>query len=88
MSNFLKKIFLSQQLDDSVQSQTGVVYAHRSWIVRWESRHGEYSGNTKKEAEIFPIQEDAEAFKAQLEAAFKLIRHTSGNNVTIEENNP
>mgnify|MGYP003480214104 CR=1 FL=1 len=62
------------------------VYAHRSWIVRWESRYGAYSANTKKEAEIFPLEEDAIAFKDALEAAFKLIRHTSGNKVTIEEN--
>ncbi len=86
MSNFLKRIFLPAVLDNSVQSHTGVVYAHESWIVRWESRHGEYAGNTKKEAEIFPLKEDAEAFKSQLEAAFNLIRHTSGTKVTIEKN--
>ena len=77
--NLLKKILTTTQSEDHV-------YAHRSWIVRWESRHGEYSGNTKKEAEIFPIHDDAIAFKDALEAAFKLIRHTSGNKVTIEEN--
>lgn len=86
MSNFLKRIFLPQQLDDSVQSETGVVYAHKSWVVRWESRYGKYHTDVEKEAEIFPIKEDAEAFKDQLEAAFNLIRHTSGNKVTIEEN--
>ena len=86
MSNFLKRIFLPAVLDDSVQSQTGVVYAHESWIVRWESRHGTASWDTKPEAEIFPIEADAQAFKAQLDAAFKLIRHTSGTKVIIEKN--
>ena len=85
MNNFLKKIFLPAVLDDSVQSQTGEVYAHQSYVVRWTSRFGEYSQSTKPEAEIFPLKEDAEALKAQLEAAFKLIRHTSGNKVTIEK---
>lgn len=84
--SLLKRIFLPQRIDNSVQSETGVVYAHKSWVVRWESRYGQYSNDIKKEAEIFPIKEDAEAFKAQLEAAFRLIRHTSGVKVTIEEN--
>lgn len=85
MNGFLKRIFLPAVLDDSIQSQTGEVYAHQSYVVRWESRHSEYSSGTKQEVEIFPIKEDAEAFKTQLEAAFRLIRHTSGNKVTIEK---
>lgn len=85
MNNFLKRIFLPAVLDDSIQSQTGEVYAHQSYVVRWESRNGVWHDSTKPEVEIFPLKEDAEAFKAQLEAAFKLIRHTSGNKVTIEK---
>ena len=85
MNNFLKKIFLPAVLDDSVQSQIGEVYAHQSYVVRWTSRQTEWHSGTKPEAEIFPLKEDAEAFKAQLEAAFKLIRHTSGNKEKIEK---
>lgn len=77
--NLLRKIFLKEDLFNPP------VYAHKSWIVRWTSRHGEYSSDTRPQAEIFPLKEDAEAFKQALEAAFKLIRHTSGNRVTIEE---
>jgi len=74
--NLLKKILLPQSEQ---------VFAHKSWAVRWESRHGLYSGDTKPEIEVFPLKEDAVAFKQALEDAFKLIRHTSGTKVTIQE---
>jgi hypothetical protein len=55
------------------------------WRVDWESRYGSFSNNTKKETEVFTSEEDAKAFKLSLENAFKLIKHTSGNQVSIEK---
>ena len=54
-----------------------------TWEVRWDSRWGEYSGNIKPEIRVFPSKEGATAFGKALKDAFKLIKHTSGNRVTI-----
>lgn len=82
--NLLKRILLGGEHQPENQNQH--IYAHKSWVVRWQSRKGEYSSDTRPEAEVFPIYEDAVAFKQALENAFKLIRHTSGNRVVLEEN--
>lgn len=88
--NLLKKIFLSEPTKDipleGYNEPETVVYAHSSLVVRWESRHGEFHGDTKPEVEIFPLKEDAEAFAESLRNAFRLIRHKSGTKVTISEN--
>jgi hypothetical protein len=36
------------------------VKAYKTWVVRWDSRHGQYSGNTRPEVEVFTTKEDAE----------------------------
>jgi hypothetical protein len=53
------------------------------WEVRWESRHGEWSHNVKPEIRAFPTEDGARAFANALNAAFKLIKHTSGTKVTV-----
>lgn len=58
-----------------------------SWEVRWNSRHGEYSSDTRPEAMMFPSKEHAEKFKEALVCAFKLIKCTSGTKVTIKGRN-
>lgn len=55
------------------------------WVVRWWGRIGEYSSDVRPEMAIFTSQEDAVRFKALLEDAFRLIRHTAGNEVKIEK---
>ena len=57
----------------------------QTWSVRWYSRYGAYSTDTRKECEVFISKEDAEHFAGQLKAAFKLIKHTSGTYITIEK---
>jgi hypothetical protein len=80
MINIFKKLYIPKE------EKTSIV-AYKSWVVRWESRHTEYSGGTRPEAEIFPSKEDAMSFKKQLEEAFKLLRYTCPSTyVTIEEN--
>jgi hypothetical protein len=53
------------------------------WYVRWQSRHGEYYDDTQKEMEAFPSRQAAEEFAESLRNAFALVRHTSGNKVTV-----
>lgn len=77
--NLFKKIFIPNGQKESV-------IAYESWTVRWYSRNGEYSGDVRKECEIFTSEEDAEKFATQLREAFKLIKHTSRDRVVVEKN--
>lgn len=54
-----------------------------TWVVSWQSRHGIWNTDTKPEYEVFIDEDKAIEFKKALEAAFKLIRHTSRTKVTI-----
>jgi hypothetical protein len=66
--------------------ETVDVKAHRTWTVRWTSRHGQYSSDTRPEVEVFTTLEDAERFATELAAAFKMVRHTWGTYITVTEN--
>lgn len=61
------------------------VQAYEVWQVRWRSRFGEYSGETRPEVECFTTNEDAERFAKELRAAMALIRHTSNTRVHVEK---
>lgn len=63
------------------------VKAYKTWVVRWYSRNGECSYDTQPEAEIFTSKDDADKFARELQNAFKLIRHTFGTWVKVEDNN-
>ena len=58
--------------------------AIENWSVRWSSRYGSYSCDTRNECEFFTSKEDAEHFAEQLRDAYKLIKHTSGTSVSVE----
>lgn len=47
-----------------------------TWEVRWQSRSGDFSTDTRPEVATFYSPEEAEAFRLALVAAFKMIRHT------------
>ena len=66
--------------------ETVDVKAHRTWTVRWTSRHGKYNCDTRPEVEVFSSQEDAERFATELAAAFKMVRHTSDIYINVTEN--
>lgn len=59
--------------------------AVQMWAVRWHSRHGAYSPDTRPEMEAFTSKREALEFKRSLEQAFCLIKHTSGTDVSIEK---
>lgn len=72
----LFKLFFRDKQEVSVDAKV-------CWEVRWESRYGEYSSETKPEVRVFTSKDDANEFKDALVDAFKLIKHTSGNEVEI-----
>ena len=49
--------------------------------VRWKSRNGDYSGDTKEEVEVFTSRKDAKEFEESLKEAFKILKY-SGWGVT------
>jgi hypothetical protein len=66
-------------------NKTKSVDAVQLWEVRWTSRHGEFSGMTSTELEGFTSEELANEFAQALRNAFKLIKHSSGNRVTVSK---
>lgn len=64
-------------------NETKTIDVAQLWDVRWNSRHGEYSGDIRPQLECFTSEEAADAFAESLRNAFKLIRTTSGNNVFV-----
>ena len=61
------------------------VDAVRVWFVEWTSRFGSCTFEEKKEAVAFLSPETAQEYKTALDNAFKLIRYTAKNEVTIRE---
>lgn len=51
--------------------------------VRWHSRRGNYSSDTKPEVAVFTSKDEALKFDKALKDAFKLLRYTSGTDTTI-----
>lgn len=72
--NFIKKYFRDER-----KTSVDVAVA---WEVRWRSRYNEYLG-TRPEIRVFIDKEQAENFASALRDAFSLIKHTSGNEVTV-----
>ena len=60
-----------------------------AWEVRWYSRYGHFHGDTRPEIRVFTNKKDANEFKKALDDAYKLIKCTAGNRVTLmkQENN-
>lgn len=56
-----------------------------TWEVRWISRQGKYSGDTKPEVAAFTNKEDAHIFANAVRDAYKMLRHTSDTAVYVEK---
>ncbi len=78
------KIF-TKFLTVPTSNETREIEVAQLWEVRWESRHGEYSNDTRPEMEAFPTRQTAEEFAEALRNAFDIVRHTSGHKVTVRE---
>ena len=77
--NFFKKILIPSRAKQELT-------AYESWVVRWTSRTGPFSGDGRPEAEVFTTEEDANIFAKQLKEAFRLIRYDKLDNVKVEKN--
>jgi hypothetical protein len=66
-------------------NRTRSVEVVRMWEVRWRSRHGRYSGDTRPELECFTSEAEAAKFAESLRAAFALIKHSSETTISIEQ---
>ena len=55
------------------------------WEVRWQSRYGKWDHEVRDEVRIFISHSEAISFEEALRDAFKLVKHTSGNQVSIEK---
>jgi hypothetical protein len=89
MFKIFKKLLRNKSSDSfDIIDGTQIEYksSRESWLVRWRSRHGDFSCDTKDEVEIFLSEEEARFFKLQLELAFKLLKYTNGTKVTMEKN--
>ena len=76
---FFKKIFAPQT------NKLKEIDAVQTWVVSWVSRYGSYSGDTKKEFEVFTDEAVANEYAQSLRNAFALIRHTSQNYVEVNQ---
>ena len=75
---FTKKKLTVPETNDTIE-----IESIQLWKVQWTSRYGEFSGHTSQEFEAFTSEREANDFAESLRNAFKLIRHTSGNTVTV-----
>lgn len=57
------------------------------YVVRWTSRNGSYSSDTKSEVMAFSSKEQADAFAADLNTAFKFIRYAGKETCIVVEKN-
>lgn len=55
------------------------------WIVSWDARYGEYSGNMSRVAKAFLDYDDAHKFADSLRDAKKLLQYTENIDISIEE---
>jgi hypothetical protein len=81
MSIFTKQVTVPLS-DDKLKT----VDAVQLWTVRWDSRHGRYSTDTRPEVETFTSEGEARKFAGDLRNAFNLIKHSSGTDISIEKN--
>jgi hypothetical protein len=77
-------MWFKKKIEVPVSNETQIVESIQLWYVRWTSRYGNFSGETKKEIEAFPTESEANDFATALRNAFKLVRHTSDVEVIVE----
>ena len=66
-------------------NETKQIDVVQTWEVRWRSRHGEYSGDTREQVEVFTDEQAAKDFETALDNANKLLRNTSNTHVSVKK---
>lgn len=67
----------TKQIDVPASNEMKTIEVAQLWTVRWNSRHGEYSPDTRPEVESFINEGDAESFKQSLINANKILKNTN-----------
>jgi ribosomal protein S4E len=67
-----------------VQKVKEVEGAH-VWVVSWDGRTGDYSGDIKRVAKAFLLEEDANQFAESLQQAQDLLQNTNNLRIKIEK---
>lgn len=81
---FIKKLnnlIRPQKVKEIVEQVEG---AH-VWVVSWDARYGDYSGDTNRVAKAFLDENDANQFAESLELAQKLLQNTNSLRIKIEK---
>jgi hypothetical protein len=55
------------------------------WVVSWDARYGDYSGDTKRVAKAFLNEDDANQFAKSLEMAHELLQNTNSLRIKVEK---
>lgn len=77
------RIFRKKVVNKPINSNTEEAEAVQLWVVKWVSRYGKFSTDTKDEFEAFTSKELAESFASDLREAFKFIKHTSQTEAVV-----
>ena len=80
-----KKVVIPLAPDAAVSSFTQDFNFAETWEVRWISRHGRFSGDTRPEVAGFSNEGDALVFATAIRDAYKMLRHTSDTEVYMEQ---
>lgn len=67
-----------------VQKVKEVEGAH-VWVISWDGRTGDYSGDIKRVAKAFLVEEDAKEFAESLKQAQNLLQNTNNLRIKIEK---
>lgn len=77
----LNKLIRPHKVKEIVEEVDGA----NVWVVSWDARYGDYSGDTKRVAKAFLNEDDANQFKESLEMAQKLLQNTNNLRIEIEK---
>lgn len=62
-----------------------IVEGAEVWMVSWDARYGEYSGNYRRVAKAFLDEKSARDFAESLMAAKRLLQYTENIGIKIEK---
>ena len=77
--------YIKKKVEQIPQTTNKEVEGAEVWMVSWDARFGEYSGNKKRAAKAFLNYEDAEKFKQSLIKAKELLQYTERIDIRVEK---
>ena len=80
MKKIIILLFITMTLfscSDDSNTKTKIVLPEDVWVLEWNSRHGNYSCDLKREYMLFFSEEDAKIKAKELEDAWAIVKNTS-----------